>query len=135
MLADSQAALVITQSSLRDQLPATSTPVFILDQSVPVQHSDTRNQESSGLCYVLYTSGSTGRPKGVALPHRALVNLIGWTRQARPDRGLRVLQYSPMSFDVSFEELFSTWALGGTLVLIPDEARRDPDALLSFLAE
>ena len=89
----------------------------------------------SSLAYVLYTSGSTGRPKGVALPHRALVNLVAWACAARPDRGRRVLQFSPLGFDVSFEELFSTWASGGTLVLMPEEARRDPNALLAFLAE
>ncbi len=87
------------------------------------------------LAYILYTSGSTGRPKGVALPHRALANMAAWTGEARPDRGLRVLQFSPLGFDVSFEELFSTWASGGTLVMMPDELRRDPVALLSFLVE
>jgi len=88
------------------------------------------------LVYVLYTSGSTGRPKGVALPHRALVNLIAWqTREARPARGLRTLQYTSLSFDASFEEMLSTWASGGTLVLVSEEVRRDPAALLAFLIE
>jgi amino acid adenylation domain-containing protein len=87
------------------------------------------------LAYILYTSGSTGRPKGVAMTHRALVNLAGWACLARPDRGLRVLQFSPLGFDVSFEELFSTWASGGTLVMMPEELRRDPAALLDFLVE
>ncbi|MFL6234427.1 MAG: amino acid adenylation domain-containing protein, partial [Thermoanaerobaculia bacterium] len=92
-------------------------------------------QAGDHLAYVLYTSGSTGRPKGVALPHRALVNLAAWAREARPETGRRVLQFSPLGFDVSFEELFSTWGSGGTLVLMPEEARRDPQALLSFLIE
>jgi amino acid adenylation domain-containing protein len=88
------------------------------------------------LVYVLYTSGSTGRPKGVALPHRALVNLIAWqTREARPARGRRTLQYTSLNFDASFEEMFSTWASGGTLVLVSEEVRRDPAALLAFLIE
>jgi amino acid adenylation domain-containing protein len=88
------------------------------------------------LAYVLYTSGSTGRPKGVALPHRALVNLIAWQAcAARPERGRRTLQFTSLSFDVAFEEMFSTWASGGTLVLVPEEVRRDPAALLSFLIE
>jgi len=87
------------------------------------------------LAYVLYTSGSTGRPKGVALPHRALVNMAAWACAVRPERGRRVLQFSPLSFDVSFEEMFSTWGTGGTLVLMPEEMRRDPNALLSFLIE
>ena len=79
--------------------------------------------DPENLAYVLYTSGSTGRPKGVAMPHRALVNLLAWAGEVRPDRGRRVLQFSPLGFDVSFQEMFSTWGSGGTLVLMPDELR------------
>ncbi|HEY4597320.1 MAG TPA: AMP-binding protein, partial [Thermoanaerobaculia bacterium] len=105
------------------------------DPGVPAVPGVPFSSSPSSLAYVLYTSGSTGRPKGVALPHRALVNLVSWACAARPDRGRRVLQFSPLGFDVSFEELFSTWASGGTLVLMPEEARRDPNALLALLAE
>src|SRR6185295_18262667 len=38
-------------------------------------------------------------------------------------------------FDVSMQELFTTWAAGGTLVLIGDEERRDPEALLRVLEQ
>src|SRR3954453_16614888 len=105
------------------------------DPGVPAVPGVPFSSSPSSLAYVLYTSGSTGRPKGVALPHRALVNLVSWACAARPDRGRRVLQFSPLGFDVSFEELFSTWASGGTLVLMPEEARRAPQALLALLAE
>ncbi len=40
-----------------------------------------------------------------------------------------------MSFDVSFQEIFSTLAAGGTLALVAEELRRDPRGLLRFLAE
>ncbi|MFL5538214.1 MAG: amino acid adenylation domain-containing protein, partial [Longimicrobiaceae bacterium] len=36
---------------------------------------------------------------------------------------------------VSFQEIFSTWASGGTLVLIDDDTRRDGEALLRHLRE
>jgi amino acid adenylation domain-containing protein len=81
------------------------------------------------LAYVLYTSGSTGRPKGVAMPHRSLINLIAW--QAGPSvtggpPSPRTAQFSSLSFDVSFQEMFTTWSSGGTLVLLADEIRLDP---------
>jgi amino acid adenylation domain-containing protein len=91
---------------------------------------------ADSLAYVLYTSGSTGRPKGVAMPHGALVNLIGWQLGGpRPERGLRTLQFTSLGFDPSFEEMFSTWGSGGTLVMITEEERRDPNVLLDVLAE
>jgi len=86
------------------------------------------------LAYVLFTSGSTGRPKGVAMPHRALANLIAWQLRETPAPA-RTLQFAPFSFDVCFQELFTTWAAGGTLFLVPDELRRDAGALLAFLNE
>ena len=36
---------------------------------------------------------------------------------------------------IPFQEIFSTWCVGGTLVLVSDERRRDPFALLSFLEQ
>jgi len=90
--------------------------------------------DADALAYVIFTSGSTGRPKGVAMPHCALANLIEWQldrKTFRPEA--RVLQYSSLSFDVSFQELFSTWASGGHLCLISDSDRRDPRRLLDAL--
>ncbi|HEU4664108.1 MAG TPA: non-ribosomal peptide synthetase [Dokdonella sp.] len=87
------------------------------------------------LAYVLFTSGSTGRPKGVAMRSAAVGALIDWHRtHPRLGRAARTLQFAPLGFDVSFQEIFSTFATGGCLVL-PDEAeRRDPYALLALLA-
>ena len=88
------------------------------------------------LAYVIYTSGSTGQPKGVAMEHAALLNLLRWQARTLPLAvGSRVLQFAPLSFDVSFQEIFSTFAAGGTLVLVPEGVRRDPRALLRLLAE
>jgi amino acid adenylation domain-containing protein len=82
---------------------------------------------AESLAYVIYTSGSTGRPKGVAMPHAALANLLEWQQREYPLRpGTRVLQFSAFTFDVSFQEIFSTWLGGGTLVLTTKAVRRDP---------
>ncbi len=88
------------------------------------------------LGYVIYTSGSTGKPKGVALTEQALVNLLAWQRD-RPGftPAARTLQFTSMSFDVSFQEIMSTLITGGTIVMIRDSERRDPAALLNFVVE
>lgn len=95
-------------------------------------------QFATQLAYVLYTSGSTGKPKGVAMGHAALLNLIWWQRQhtdLAENSEARTLQFVPISFDVSFQEIFATWSTGGTLVLLPEATRRNPEALLQFLID
>jgi len=88
------------------------------------------------VAYVIFTSGSTGRPKGIEMPHRALANLIEWQLERKTFRpGAKVLQYSSISFDVSFQEIATTLASGGTLYLISDKERRDPRLLLGQLEE
>ncbi|HEY0782491.1 MAG TPA: amino acid adenylation domain-containing protein, partial [Thermoanaerobaculia bacterium] len=86
------------------------------------------------LAYVIYTSGSTGRPKGVAMTRGALANLLAWQEREVLPGAARALQFSALSFDVSFQEIVSTLTTGGTLVLVSEETRRDPEALLAFLS-
>ncbi|WGV25108.1 non-ribosomal peptide synthetase [Halotia branconii] len=92
--------------------------------------------QANNLGYVIYTSGSTGKPKGVAMNQLPLCNLILWQLQNTTiSHGAKTLQFAPISFDVSFQEIFSTWCSGGTLLLITEELRRDAVALLGFLKQ
>lgn len=139
MVADSQVPILLTQQTLRDALPPHQAQVLYLDAPLPTD-TGTANPSSGvtteHLLYIMYTSGSTGRPKGVQLPHRALGNLIQW-HQAHPTLGqcARTAQFTPISFDVSCQEIFTTWCTGGALVLLDEETRRDPVELLRFLDE
>ena len=68
--------------------------------------------------------------------HGPLVNLLQWQRHhSRANTGTKTLQFAPLSFDVSFQELFATFSTGGELVLIEDDLRLDPQNLLSFIQE
>ncbi len=126
---------------LGDRLPEHELQLVGLDTDWEVisqesEENPVRGVKSENLAYVIYTSGSTGKPKGVAMGHLPLCNLILWQLEsATVSRGARTLQFAPVSFDVSFQEIFSTWCSGGTLVLLSEKVRRDPEALLSLLTE
>ncbi len=143
MVADSGARVLVTQEALAGRLPEFTGRVVLVDGDDGEEH-EVRSAPHAGepedaalphspspenLAYVIYTSGSTGTPKGVAMPHRPLVNLLAW--HLRHGGGpLRTLQFTTLGFDVSFQEIFATWCAGGTLVLVDEETRRDPAALL-----
>ncbi len=92
-------------------------------------------QEPGEIAYVLFTSGSTGRPKGVAMRTSVVARLIAWhVGHPRLGQAARTLQFAPLSFDVSFQEIWSTLATGGVLVLPSESERKDPYALLDLIA-
>lgn len=104
------------------------------------ESQESERAQGASLAYVLHTSGSTGVPKGVAMPHAPLVDLMRWqasnsAANAALGRGDRTLQFAPLSFDVSCQEIFATLSTGGALCLVDDATRRDPEALLGLLAE
>jgi amino acid adenylation domain-containing protein len=118
-------ALATLQSRL-DTLPSLASPR-------PV--GEPPHAGEGDLVYVLFTSGSTGRPKGVAMGLAPLAHLTAWhVAHARLGQPARTLQFAPLSFDVHFQEIFSTLATGGTLVLPADADRRDPARLRALLA-
>ena len=93
-----------------------------------------RDISFNNLAYILYTSGSTGTPKGVAMPHQPLCNLISWqNRNTSLSRNAKTLQFTTLTFDVSFQEIFSTLSSGGSLLLFDSSLRQDPFALLELM--
>ena len=116
MIEDSGAVLVLDSSTPKPEVSLGAPRVGAGESPLP--HP----------VYVIYTSGSTGRAKGVVLPHSVLANLVAW--QLKTIRGaVRTLQFTSLSFDVAFQEIFSTLAGGGALVLVDEGERADADAL------
>ncbi|MFY2562983.1 non-ribosomal peptide synthase/polyketide synthase, partial [Corallococcus terminator] len=138
MLEDSAAPVVLSHSSLRAAIPASGARLVLMDEqtealaALPTQAPGVSVSPESP-AYIIYTSGSTGRPKGVALPHRALSHLMTWQLHQSEKPAATTLQFASLSFDVSCQELFSTWWAGGTLVLPTGGLRQDISALLDFM--
>lgn len=86
--------------------------------------------------YILFTSGSTGTPKGIEMRAGVLGNLMEW-QSSHPRLGVSActLMSTPISFDVSFQEIFGCLATGGTLVLASALLRKDPVSLLRLIIE
>ncbi|HYK21771.1 MAG TPA: non-ribosomal peptide synthetase, partial [Pyrinomonadaceae bacterium] len=136
MLGDADIRVLLTDEQSAQRLPADGEVLRLnLDAQSFADQPDRDLQlqiHEDNLGYVIYTSGSTGQPKGVAMTHRALRNMLCW--QTRQNAGpYRTLQFASLSFDVSFQEMLSTWCSGGTLILISEETRKDTRALLRVI--
>jgi amino acid adenylation domain-containing protein len=135
ILADAGATVLLTDGSHHDGITrALSHVVRVDDVPAGVDRPPSVAVDAENLACLLYTSGSTGKPKGCAMPHRALVNLLNWqAANGRLGAPARVLQFTALTFDVSIQEIFGTLSVGGTVVVVDDQVRRDPVALLDFL--
>jgi long-subunit acyl-CoA synthetase (AMP-forming) len=111
-------------------IPASCTALDEAAGAALFEHQRTRLRPSAAapddLAALLYTSGSTGRPKGVMLSHANMwlgaVSVASYLRLEPDDRVLAVL---PFSFDYGQNQLFSTWAAGGSVYPLEYLTARD----------
>jgi amino acid adenylation domain-containing protein/FkbH-like protein len=140
MLADSRAGLLLTRSAILLSLKTEGAEVVCLDDAEQAKSIDAARAESpinsstpDNLAYVIYTSGSTGKPKGVQITQRSLLNhnfAVARAYELRPED--RVLQFSPLSFDISVEEIFPSLLRGCAIVLRDDEVLSSTAHFMEF---
>lgn len=88
------------------------------------------------VAYILYTSGSTGKPKGVTLTHENAVSFVDWcTETFEPHERDVFSSHAPFHFDLSVLDLFVPHRHGAALVLIGEEAGKEPTGLIKLIAE
>ncbi|WP_433937097.1 myxochelin non-ribosomal peptide synthetase MxcG [Sorangium cellulosum] len=138
ILDDARPALVVTTSEHAGLLAgARATRVVLLEEvtsdapaAAPVPTADEH------LAYVIYTSGSTGRPNGVMIDRGALAHFVAAaTHRYGVRRDDRVMQFAPLHFDASVEEIFVTLCAGAALVLRTEEMLQSVPRLLDACAE
>lgn len=144
MVADSRAALVITDPSLQGRLSGLPGDVPVLtsleDPAAEGVHADEAVPVGAALpdspAYVIYTSGSTGRPKGVVVPHRAVMRMFAAAR-ARFGFGADEVWswFHSAAFDFSVWELFGALLHGGRVVVVPFEVSRSPEAMWELVRQ
>ncbi|WP_141734629.1 AMP-binding protein [Oligoflexus tunisiensis] len=87
-------------------------------QDLQATGSAQRQQSADGTALIMFTSGSTGNPKGVKLSSAALNHFISAANQRyKITAADQVLQFAPLHFDASLEEIFLSLCHGATLVL------------------
>ncbi len=140
ILDDAEVKLLITEESLLPNLPENLPSPLVLDREADVVFAGSTNRhpgiaDERNLVYITYTSGSTGKPKGIGMTQRSLLNLLAWMlATTRLPARAKTLQFASLSFDVSFQDIFSTLLSGGTLLLITEDERQDIKGLAKIIA-
>ncbi|NOX88828.1 MAG: amino acid adenylation domain-containing protein [Calditrichaeota bacterium] len=126
ILDDTKTDLILTESSMKQELQETPAVFLVLDElqseidwesdanpAIPVSPED--------LVYVMFTSGSTGVPKGVSVSHRSVIRLVKNTNYANysPDEVTGFI--SSVVFDASTQELWGALLNGGRMAIFPGQ--------------
>ena len=127
MLDDSRAPIIITTSSVANNLPNNWAMSIVLDEIIMDLSFESRNDPNTNipadsLCYIIYTSGSIGKPKGVGVKHEGVINLIQEQRNRfKYSQQSKGLQFASMSFDAAVSEWGCALTEGVGLNLINKE--------------
>ncbi|WP_062995804.1 amino acid adenylation domain-containing protein [Nocardia mikamii] len=137
ILADSGASVVLCDDAdIAGRLSAEGVAAIDLDEVwedlEQAEPAPARAGAPTDLAYVIYTSGSTGRPKGVLIEHAAICNRL-LHDAIRIGESDRVLQKTPLTFDVSVWDLFYPLVHGAQSVLCDAQGHRDSRYLLETI--
>ncbi|MBB5857515.1 non-ribosomal peptide synthase/polyketide synthase [Amycolatopsis umgeniensis] len=118
---------------------ADARPVCVVDSVEAGEWPETAPRvrvEPDNAAYVIYTSGSTGVPKGVLIPHANVTRLFSSTEHwfGFGEQDVWTLFHS-YAFDFSVWELWGALLHGGRLVVVPQDAVREPEDFLALLAD
>ena len=138
-LEQAQPALVLTEESLLNSLPADGAGAICLDRD---WDKIGRNERSNpphaagpeDLLYLIFTSGSTGSPKGVEITHRNAVNFLT-SMKTTPGLGAgdTLVAVTSLAFDIAGLELFLPLVIGAKVVIASREQALDGKELAGLL--
>jgi len=141
IVASSKAAVTLVQEKWVQELPPDSGRLIKVDtewaQISQEEHDNLHVKvDAANLAYVIYTSGSTGGPKGSMNTHGGILNRLLWMQESF---GLkeedRVLQKTPICFDISLWEFLWPLMTGAELVMARPGGHLDPEYLAGVIED
>ncbi|HEY5029336.1 MAG TPA: amino acid adenylation domain-containing protein, partial [Candidatus Angelobacter sp.] len=141
IVADSKAPVTLVQERWVKELPPDSGTLVKVDADWPQISQESQENlnvrmDLDNLAYVIYTSGSTGGPKGPMNTHGGILNRLLWMQERfglKEDD--RVLQKTPICFDISLWEFLWPLMVGAELVMARPGGHLDPEYVAKAIEE
>jgi amino acid adenylation domain-containing protein len=141
IVTNSRATVTLVQERLVQELPAGTNRLVKVDADWPQISQETTENfatkvDAANLAYVIYTSGSTGGPKGAMNTHGGILNRLLWMQEKfglREDD--RVLQKTPICFDISLWEFLWPLTTGAELVMAKPGGHLDAGYLVKVIEQ
>jgi amino acid adenylation domain-containing protein len=139
MLEDVQAALIITEPDLAENLPQMDDlPVVILAaEAARITQFSTENPpievKPNNLMYTLFTSGSTGRPKAVAVENRNYLNYFhGIVERLDSQKPMTFAMVTTFATDLGTIMWWNALCFGGDVHILSYDRATDPEAFADY---
>ena len=137
ILEETNAPVIVTQSSLKDHFSSRTQQVICIDSDWDAISNESSENPGAdiredNLAYIIYTSGSTGKPKGVAVEHRHLTNYFYAIRDRLSIvKKTSYATVSTFAADLGNTMIYLALCTGGTLHVITKQQATEAAALIA----